>query len=221
MNTWIQNPSQCPQAQAATRGLQRAVDQAVTSQSRIGWVHLFRGIISSDWGFIIPDDDMSMSPQMRRSNAKLHLSSIVNTLQNYALAIWAGRNTMLHSNSVVPISIREAQVNSEIAAMYGIHHTFTTRVQFYFRQSLDNLLRAPYRTRQRWLIITKLATAQQQQPSRGQSQLTSYNFSLHPEFQLDHPASDISNPPSETTDTTYIKTSTQTQLTTFFHPSIR
>ena len=51
--------------------------------------------------------------------------------------------------------------------------------------------------------------------------LTSYNFSLHPEFQLDHPASEISNPPSETTDTTYITTSTQTQLTTFFHPSIR
>ena len=219
MNTWIQNPSQCPQAQAATRGLQRAVDQAVTSQSRIGWVHLFRGIISSDWGFIIPDDDMSMSPQMRRSNAKLHLSSIVNTLQNYALAIWAGRNTMLHSNSVVPISIREAQVNSEIVAMYGIHNTFTTRVQFYFRQSLDNLLRAPYRTRQRWLIITKLATAQQQQPSKGQSQLTSYNFSLHPEFQLVQ--SEISDSPSETTDTTNITTSIQTQLTTFFHPSIR
>jgi hypothetical protein len=213
MNIWIQNPIQSPQAQAGTHGLQRAVDQAVTSQSRIGWIHLFRGIISSDWGFIISDDDTSMSLQMRRSEAKLHLSSIILTLQNYALGIWAGRNDMLHSNSVIPISIREAQVNSEIAAMYAIHHTFTTRVQFYFRQSLDTLMCAPYRTRQRWLIITKLATAQQHQPCRGQSQLTSYNFSLHPEFQL--------SKQSEVSDPQFLKTLTQTQLTNFFHPTIR
>jgi hypothetical protein len=213
MNLWIQNPTQSPQAQAGTHGLQRAVDQAVTSQNRIGWIHLFRGVISSDWGFIISDDDTSMSLQMRRSEAKLHLSSIILTLQNYSLGIWAGRNNMLHSNSVIPISIREAQVNSEIAALYAIHHTFTTRVQFYFRQPLDDLIRAPYRTRQRWLIITKLATAQQHQPSRGQSQLTSYNFSLHPEFQLDKQR--------EFSDTTSLKTSTQTQLTKFFHPTIR
>ena len=216
INTWIQNPTFHPQAQAATLGLQRSVDQAVASQSRIGWVHLFRGIISSDWGFIIPDDDTSMTPHMRRSNAKLHLSSFIQTLQNYALDIWAGRNTMLHSNSVVPISIREAQVNSEISALYDIHHTFTTRVQFYFRQPLDILIRAPYRTRQRWLIITKLATSQQQRPLNGQSQLTSYHFSLHPEFQFTStprtPSVTYITPPSNRDD------NIQTRLTKFFLP---
>jgi hypothetical protein len=47
---------------------------------------------------------------------------------------------MLHSNSVVPISICKAKLNSEISAMYAIYHTFTTCVQFYFRQSLDSLI---------------------------------------------------------------------------------
>jgi Reverse transcriptase (RNA-dependent DNA polymerase) len=216
INTWIQHPTFHPQAQAATLGLQRSVDQAVASQSRIGWDHLFRGILSSDWGFIIPDDDTSMTPHMRRSNAKLHLSSLIQTLQNYALEIWAGRNTMLHSNSVVPISIREAKVNSEISALYDIHHTFTTRVQFYFRQPLDILIRAPYRTRQRWLIITKLATSQQQRPLHGQSQLTSYNFSLQPEFQFTstpRTSSETYITPPDTRDDNI-----QTRVTQFFLP---
>ena len=216
INSWILNPAQHPCAPAATLGLQRAVDQAIASQSRIGWAHLFCGIISSDWGIIIPDDDTSMSPRMRRSNARLHLSSIIHTtLQNYSLCIWSGRNTMLHSNSVIPISIREAQVNSEISALYAIWHTFTTSIQFYFRQSLHDPLCAPYRTCLRWLIITKLATAQQhQQPSQGQSQLTSYNFSIHPEFHLEqHPTSAFSN--------NFTIPPLQTHITKFFHPSIR
>lgn len=72
------------------------------TKSRIVWIHFFRGIISSNWDFIIPEDDTSMSPQMRRSDAKLHLLSIILTFQNYALGIWAGCNTMLQPTLSFP-----------------------------------------------------------------------------------------------------------------------
>ena len=120
-------------------------------------------------------------------NAHHNLTCAIHTLQEYSLAIWNGRNDMLHSNTTIPITIREAQVNSEITALYNLHHTFTSRVQHYFRQPLRTLLSAPYRTRQRWLIITKLATAQQLQLTNGQTRLTSYNFSRHHDISLvDH-----------------------------------
>jgi hypothetical protein len=127
---------------------------------------------------------------MRRETAHIHLTTIIHKLQNYTLQIWEGRNLILHSNTAVSITIREAQVNLEISTLYAMRHTLSTRVQLYFQQPLETFLNAPYRHRQRWLIITRLATAQQQLPVTGQSQLTSYNFSIHPEFTSDLQQSD-------------------------------
>jgi hypothetical protein len=160
------------------------VTTAILSQTKIGWEHLFRGIISSDWGFITSDSDRT-PPHMRRETAHIHLTTIIHKLQNYTLHIWEGRNLLLHSNTAVSITIREAQVNLEISTLYAMRHTLSTRVQLYFQRPLETFLNAPYRHRQRWLIITRLATAQQQLPVTGQSQLTSYNFSIHPEFTTD------------------------------------
>ena len=112
---------------------------------------------------------------------------------------------------ITPILIREAQVNSEISALYALQSTYTARVQLYFRQPLLSFLHAPYRTRQRWLIITKLATAQQIQPSHGQTQLTSYAFTLHTDVASERPAI------PQASNTLH----TQTRLTTFFAQSLR
>ena len=214
---WIKQPEQSPQTQAPTRALQWSVNQAIASQAKIGWQHLFRGIVSNDWGFITSDTDCT-PPHMRKATANVNLICAIQTLQNYTLAIWTGRNDMLHSNAAIPISIREAQVNSEISALHQIHHTFSSSVQSYFRQPLEALLHAPFRTRQRWLILTKLVTSQQPKPSNGQSQLTAYNFSIHAPLHLESQHSDIIQ---ESTLPILPGTPQQTQLTKFFQPSIK
>jgi hypothetical protein len=50
LTSWIHNPNQFLQIQAPTLDLQEIVNQAIALQSRIGWEHLFRGVLSSDWG---------------------------------------------------------------------------------------------------------------------------------------------------------------------------
>jgi hypothetical protein len=169
INLWTQTPTITPEAPAPTIAQQTAVTTAILSQTKIGWEHLFRGIISSDWGFITSDSDRT-PPHMRRETAHIHLTTIIHKLQNYTLHIWEGRNLILHSNTAVSITIREAQVNLEISTLYAMRHTLSTRVQLYFQRPLETFLNAPYRHRQRWLIITRLATAQQQLPVTGQSQ---------------------------------------------------
>ena len=222
-NSWIQSPTLIPHAQAQSHDLQRSINQAVASQTRIGWEHIFRGIISNEWGFIYTDTDRT-PPDVRRATSKITLSCAIQTLQNYTLDIWSGRNETLHSNAIVPVSIREAHVNSEIIALYQIRHTLATCVQTYFRQTPEDLLRTPYRTRQRWLILTKLVTSQQPKPGHGQAQLTSYNFSVRHEILL--PNTTPTNDTMEhTTDPKIshlpMNDTLQTQLTTYFHPSIR
>ena len=220
---WIQQPENPLVIQAPTRALQWAVNQAIASQTRIGWEHIFRGIISSDWGFIASETDCT-PPTMRQEMSKINLICAIQTLQNYTLTIWAGRNDVLHSNTIVPTSIREAHINSEISAMYQIRHTLSASTQQHFRHSIDTLLLAPYRTRQRWLIISKLITAQPSKPGHGQAQLTSYNFSVRHELLLPTttPANDIMEHPTDPTISQLPMNATlQTQLTTYFHPSIR
>ena len=216
INAWMKSPTLTPQAQAPSRDLQWSINQAIASQTRIGWEHIFRGIISSDWGFIYTDTDRT-PPQVRRATSKTNLTCAIQTLQNYTLDIWSGRNETLHSNAIVPVSIREAHVNSEIMALYQIRHTFATCTQSYFRQSLDDLLKSPYRTRQRWLILTKLVTSQLPKPSIGQSQLTAYNFSTLVQVPLANQQFKASESGSHWTASATL----QTQLTSFYHPSIR
>ena len=217
VNSWMQSPTTSPHAQAPTHALQWAINQAIASQTRIGWEHIFRGIISNDWGLIYNDTDQTPS-QARLATSQITLRCAIQTFQNYTLAIWSGRNEVLHSSTAIPISIREAQVNSEIMALYHISHTFATCTRSHFQHSLPSLLQSPYRTRQRWLILTKLVTSQQTKPNKGQSQLTSYNFSTHAHLPIaldQGPTSAHGNHiPASTT-------SIQTQLTSFFHPSIR
>ena len=159
INSWIRQPEHPLAVQAPTRALQWSVNQAIASQTRIGWEHLFRGIISSDWGFITTEADCT-PPHLRQATSKINLICAIQTLQNYTLTIWTGRNEILHSNTVESTSIREAHINSEISAMYQIQHAFSANIQQHFRHSLEVLLLAPCRTRQRWLIISKLITAQ-------------------------------------------------------------
>jgi hypothetical protein len=207
------DPTQPLAILATSTDLPHAVNHAVESQRNIGWEHMFRGIVSRSWGNLNPANDTTPTP-FHTVNAHHNLSCAVQALQDYSLAIWAGRNAMLHSTTLTPILIREAQVNSEISALYALQSTYTARVQLYFRQPLSSLLHATYRTRQRWLIITKLATAQQIQPSHSQTQLTSYAFTLHTDVASERPAM------PQASNTSYTLR-TQTQLTTFFAQSLR
>jgi hypothetical protein len=222
INLWISQPDNILQVQAPTVALQWSVNQAITSQTRIGWEHLFRGIISSDWGFLATESDCT-PPCLRQEISNANLICAIQTLQNYTLAIWTGRNETLHSNTVNSLSIREAQINSEISAMYQIQHTFPVNIQQHFRHPLNILLHAPCRTRQRWLIISKLLTAQQPKPRNGQAQLTSYNFSVHHELILPTHPSETPQDISVTSTTPHLpqNVTLQTHIPTYFQPSIR
>jgi hypothetical protein len=105
--------------------------------------------------------------------------------------------------------------------MYAMRHTLSTRVQLYFQRPLETFLNAPYCHRQRWLIITWLATAQQQLPVTGQSQLTSYNFSISPEFISDRQHGDPhpNKPSLNEHSNKHASHNTQTTLTKFFKPT--
>jgi hypothetical protein len=56
------------------RGIQPAIDQALDSQTQIGWVQFFRGFVSLDWGLIYPQTDIHrLTPEDRRAQSEKNL----------------------------------------------------------------------------------------------------------------------------------------------------
>jgi hypothetical protein len=132
----------------------------------------FRGFISRSWGSIVTSSD-SIPSTLRTQN---HCSSKPHPApsrlsRSTQLAIWTGRNDMLHSNTVIPTTIHESRVILKSRRYMHFNlpllHVYK---QLYFQQPLTKLLGTSYHTRQQWLIITKLATAQQCQLTNGQRQ---------------------------------------------------
>ena len=136
-----------------------SVSAALQSQTEIGWEHLFRGFVGSDWdGIYAPDDPATLEDQ--HTLAIPRLATTIRALQDNSLALWSGRNTILHEHSIHCMAITSSQLNHNIThQMYNVSISLSEHLRSYFRLPLEARLRQSPRQRQRWLRLVHLASS--------------------------------------------------------------
>lgn len=165
--------------------IQAAINQALESQTNIGWTHLFRGFVSLAWGLMYPTADIRrMNQHDRRCQSKKTLTKVISAVQDYTLAIWKSRNEVLHECGSDSLLIVHAALNHSISQLYALQHTFSPILQSYFTLPLETRLRQSPRQRQRWLRLARLATSHSSAQGARQQLLSTY----FPYAQLQHEA---------------------------------
>ena len=59
---WIQDPSKPPTVKIGILSAQNDVHRAIETQTEIGWLHMFRGFVSIDWGHVNMEADVVPNP---------------------------------------------------------------------------------------------------------------------------------------------------------------
>ena len=158
VKVWLLDPATKVDISSPTVGLESSLNRALASQESIGWLNLFRGFVSVDWGHIYPVTDHTPVEE-RRERAKSQISSIIMALQDFSIHIWKSRNIVLHEAGSQGLASVHASLNADICQLYAIRATFAPIIQSYFTTSLEDRIRTSPRQRQRWLTLTQLATA--------------------------------------------------------------
>jgi hypothetical protein len=171
---WTLNPMAAPTVPSCASGYQPSIDRAVQSQSMIGWLNLFRGLISVQWG-LISDDTANSQTRTDISQQEIsHLALVIRALQDYSLAIWKSRNETLHNHAEQSRDIIHAQLHHEITNMYALRDTFSPIIQSYFSLPMAERLLCSFRQKQRWLRLVRLATSHSTSQGSRQQVMSSY-----------------------------------------------
>ncbi|KAI2502698.1 hypothetical protein MHU86_11755 [Fragilaria crotonensis] len=172
---WTLHPTVTPTLPSGVPSLQTSINRAVQSQTDIGWLNLFRGIISAEWGNVTTEDSSSpMSRGVHSTAAVHHLAGTIRALQDYSIAIWKSRNEVLHQNAELSNDILRAQLHHEITTMYSLQNTFSPILQSYFAKPLEDQLLCQMRQKQRWLRLVRLATSHATSKGSRQQVMSSY-----------------------------------------------
>ena len=159
----------------AAIGIQVAIDRAMASQHQIGWVHFFCGFVSLEWGNIYSMSHITRSTLDERSiQAQTLLAAVIMAVQDYTLAIWKSRNSILHEDGSDSQAIVHAALNNSISQLYSLKSTFSPILQSYFTLPLEDRLRQSPRQRKRWLRLARLATSHSSSRGTRQQFLPTY-----------------------------------------------
>ena len=133
--------------------IHRAIDQALTSQTNIGWVHFFRGFVSLDWVLIqYPRTEIHrLTSNDRRSQPNKTVTTVISAVHDYTVAIWKSRNEVLYESGSDSLTSVHAALNYSIPQLYSLQTTFSPILQSYFTMPLEERLRRSPRQRQHWL----------------------------------------------------------------------
>ena len=157
---WIQDPSKPPTVKIGILSAQNDVHHAIETQTEIGWLHMFCGFVSIDWGHVnmesdlVPNPSKNMhvrldqvrkaiksrpSPDARRVSANAYVKMVIQAPQGYTLAIWEGRNTALHAKTHDTELIVHAQLNADIRRIYKLKDSIADSAKQYFHLPIKQL----------------------------------------------------------------------------------
>jgi hypothetical protein len=175
---WTINPSMPISLSAGKLSEQTLLNEALASQTDIGWLNLFQGFVSTDWSLLPHREYISTGLELRPSTADHSLSKSILALQDYSLALWKSCNTVLHEANSPGLDIVHAYLNQAITQLYELQPTpLSSILQSYVTVPLHNRLQRPPRQRKRWLQLAQLAqlaTAYSSSWSSSQQLLPTY-----------------------------------------------
>jgi hypothetical protein len=154
--------------------IQPAIDLAVSSQAAIGWTNLFRGFVSLEWGNIHWSTATPLTAEEQRTRSEKALLPLIGAIQDYTIAIWRSRNSVLHEAGSDSRDIVHAAVNQSITQLYNLQSTYSNILRSYFTMPLEELLRRSPRQRKRWLQLARLATSHSSLKGSRQQLISTY-----------------------------------------------
>ena len=159
VKVWTVAPAEPVVITPPTLAYEPAIRHAISSQLAIGWVNLFRGFVSQAWGHIYYAAGDTTLLSERHTRATSHTSPAIMAVQDYAIAIWQHRNSVLCEAESQGMASIHATLNHSIVQIYRLKETFTPIIQSYFALPLEDPLCASPRQRARWLTVVQLATS--------------------------------------------------------------
>jgi hypothetical protein len=182
LRQWLANPdnispdiSHIPMAQ---RGL---VALALQEQQAIGWDLCFRGYLSRHWALAVAAHPSPPPPPKNCTASPFDHGSIwarktISELWEFARDMWLHRNSSLHDPTSTDCrQMKGAAVNAAITALYAAVDTYSAQDRWRFDMPLALRLRTRLRSRNRWLLLTKVLIEKSTNTDpQGQSRLTTY-----------------------------------------------
>jgi hypothetical protein len=143
----------------AQRGL---VVLALQEQQAIGWDLCFCGYLSRHWALAVAAHPSPPMPLKNRTASPFDHGSIwarktISELWDFAQAMWLHRNSSLHDPTSTDCrQMKGAAVNVAITALYADVDTYSAQDRWRFDMPLALHLRTRLRSRNRWLLLTKI-----------------------------------------------------------------
>ena len=116
-NLWTTDPSQPPMI-TPDRRIAYTINATLQEETEIGWPNLFRGFLSDTWGFA--RFTISSIPTSLQSYSLAFSRNTIPALPNNSIAVWNGRNTVLHEAIIETEAIANAGTNAEIRILYQV-----------------------------------------------------------------------------------------------------
>jgi hypothetical protein len=159
----------------------KLVQQAITDQTMIGWIHATRGILAKTWKEVASMAYDGTGKLIYRPDGEHRMRQVLKALHHFTTAIWAGRNSALHTSDkpLGPLTIIDANIVRYHREPEQLMHGDS----FYCEQPLYRLLSSSDSIKRRWLHRVQRSREKKANYYKDQTQITKY-FSAAPRKQL-------------------------------------
>ena len=193
--------------------LAEPLHQAIVEQTHIGWQGAaLKGFLSLTWLCMSPINQLNHE-KLDHKTGRHRIHKALHALQDFARAIWLGRNDPLHQDK----ETADTQVYSAESAEIRHYHSHpkllpANDAHYCNNVTLNRLIQSRPSVRRRWLRRVRQARANFLRDGDLQKSITTYLTPTTPR----HNIQPVRIPPVSTTAYLRITTTTQQRMTSFF-----
>jgi hypothetical protein len=150
-----------------------SINEALQSQTGIGWLSGIKGFWSKDWTTIAK---LSMdNPKVKNhQDCSLRLRCVLTATHELVVSLWNGRNDCLQRHQQDAIPLRQSSEEVEIRHYYGNPGMLAASDRHYCERSLSQILKSSPANRRRWLRQVKQARARRLTDQLSQSKIYAF-----------------------------------------------
>jgi hypothetical protein len=130
-----------PYDQSPKQHMRHILQQAIEEQTRIGWIHLFRGYQSTKWRKLAESHMTETTAHPRPDDGNRRLSTIQHRINEFVTILWQGRNQALHNSAQEDTKQFHSLESAEIRHFFTQPHLLAVQDRHYCNGTLNQLLR--------------------------------------------------------------------------------
>ena len=192
------------------------VQQVISEQTAIGWIHAVRGFLSKSWHTLASCLYNRDSGHVYHKHDGGHqIQHALKALHFLTTEIWAGRNEALHRHQQAATTLQQNLVNATITRYHSEPDLLLHDDTHYCTQSLERLLRSSSSHKRRWLHRVKASRLRKAYLLTRQPRITKHFKTISaPLAPEEHQT--VNNIPVPITHTPSVRNVTVQRLMTFY-----